>query len=119
LMKSLEEPVASSQREDPDPPEADAVAPQGAEVHGDTLANHPKQPGYFVSAGGGSGIRSSLFFTISLDLPEGPFIMCSRAGGGNHRMGVTQLQIAKRVGLHVSSVCKILNRAPGQVFHKK
>jgi len=34
-------------------------------------------------------------------------------------MGVTQLQIAKRVGIHVSSVCKILNRAPGQVFHKK
>jgi transcriptional regulator with XRE-family HTH domain len=33
-------------------------------------------------------------------------------------MGVTQLDIARRVGLDVSSVNKILNRRPGPVFRK-
>ena len=34
-------------------------------------------------------------------------------------MGVTQLEIAKRVNLDVSSVNKILNRRPGPVFKKE
>jgi transcriptional regulator with XRE-family HTH domain len=33
-------------------------------------------------------------------------------------MAVTQLEIARRVGLDVSSVNKILNRRPGPVFKK-
>ena len=34
-------------------------------------------------------------------------------------MAVTQLEIARRVGLDVSSVNKILNRRPGPVFKKE
>jgi len=37
-VKPLEEAVSPPQRDDPDPPEADAVAPQGLGIHADSIS---------------------------------------------------------------------------------